>query len=267
MLETYISDLQHADPAVRYNAAQELGRLRDVRALTALVEALPTADEKLQYAVFSSLLKLGDARAAEPLLIHLASHLNSRLWGLMRLNIGMRLRHGLLELLPRGDASVLVRVREALTYEELDTQQRAFFTRALGKVGSADEIELLLGLLRNEGNEVRVAAAEALGWIGHERAVGMLLVLLHDASDQIREVAVEALGRIGDERAVEPIIRALQDRTEWVRRAAAVALGLLADRRALEPLAAAMHDEDEMVQDAAFEALKRFSTDSFTTVI
>jgi HEAT repeat protein len=267
VIEQYMTDLRHSDPTVRYNAAQQLGSSGDVRALSALISALPDSNEKVQYAAFSGLIKLGDSSAAAPMLTTLIDDMDSRVWALMRLNIGMRLRHGLLDLVPRGDNAIISQIETALARETLDTHQRAFFVRALGRAGTADAANSLLALLHHDNHDIRVAAGEALGWLGDARAVEPLLEMLLDSSDQVREIAVEALGRIGHERAVEPIMRILQDEAEWVRRAAAVALGELGDARALDPLAEAMHDEDEMVQDAAFEAIKKLSTDRFTAVI
>lgn len=265
MIDHYITDLRHADAAVRYEAAQKLGSSGDMRALEPLISALPDENEKVQYAAFSGLLKLGEPAAAAPMIAMLLSNLNSRVWALMKLNIGMRLRHGLLDLIPRGDEVILHRISSALAGSSLDEQQRAFFIRMLGKAGHDEQVSLLIEALKHELGQVREAAVEALGWIGDTRAFEALLPLLNDEREQLREVSVEALGRLNDPRAVMPIIAALKDSSEWVRRAAAEALGELGDRRALNPLSEAMQDEDEMVQDAAFEALKKFSTDSFTT--
>jgi HEAT repeat protein len=267
VIEQYITDLRHADAAIRYEAAQKLGSSGDMRAIQPLVEVLPDANEKVQYAAFSGLLKLGDSTAAAPMVALLLNNLDSRLWALMKLNIGMRLRHGLLDLVPRGDEIILHRVSSALAGGGLDHYQRAFFVRMLGKAGHGEQVDALVKVLSHEVSQVREAAAEALGWIGDGRAFDALMPLLKDESDQLREVGVEALGRLGNIRAVAPIIETLKDKSEWVRRASAVALGELGDRRAIDPLSEAMHDEDEMVQDAAFEALKKFSTGRYMTVI
>jgi HEAT repeat protein len=267
VIEQYITHLRHADATIRYEAAQKLGSSGDQRALKPLIETLPDSNEKVQYAAFSSLLKLGNSEAAAPMISTLLNDLDSRLWSLMKLNIGMRLRHGLLDLVTRGDEIILHRVSSALANKSLDEYQRAFFIRMLGKAGHGEQVDVLIESLVHEVNQVREAAAEALGWIGDPRAYDALLALLTDESDQLREVGIEALGRVGDQRAVAPIIAALKDPSEWVRRAAAEALGNLGDRRAIDPLSEAMHDENEMVQDTAFEALKKFSSSNFTTVI
>lgn len=268
MIEQYITDLRHADPAVRYAAAQQLGSSGDARALDALIAALPDDNEKVQYAAFSGLIKLGSPQAAAPMLNTLCEARDSRVWALMKLNIGMRLRHGLLDLVPRGDTGIVAFVQSTLDDDTLDVHQRAFFLRALGRAGGAAEVEFLLAALNDYAAEVQAAAGESLGWIGDARAVEPLLALLTDERDALREIAAEALGRIGDARAFDALVTALKtDNSEWVRRAAAVALGALGDERAMDALGKAIRDEDEMVQDAAFESIKQLSNTQYRTVL
>jgi HEAT repeat protein len=267
VIEMHIAELRHTDPNVRFQAAQALGAWKQAQSVDALITALEDSHHKVQYAAFSSLVKINDVRAVHPMLEMLTSDLSSRVWGLMKLNIGMRLRHGLIEMTPRGDAHIRTMAQNNLADLRLDEQQRAFYVRVLGRTGGADDVEALIDVLLKDTMAVQAAAAEALGWIGDSRAIAPLFLFLEDANDQLREVAVEALGRIGDERAVEPVIQALGDPAEWVRRAAAEALGQLGDRRAIEPLSKALHDEDTMVQDAAFDALKKLSTDSYKAVL
>jgi HEAT repeat protein len=152
---------------------------------------------------------------------------------------------------------------------EFDELQRAYFVSALGRTGDAQHLDWLLVTLVDGPDALRAAAAEALGYIGDMRAVGPLLEALRhpDAHNAIREVAAEALGRIGDRSAAEPLMTALMDSNEWVRRAAAVSLGDLGDASAVESLSQAIHDESEMVQDAAFDALKKLSFGTYTTII
>jgi HEAT repeat protein len=64
MIERMIEQLAHDDPAVRFEAAQKLGASKDTRAIEPLIGALPDENSKVQYAAFSGLVKLSDARAA-----------------------------------------------------------------------------------------------------------------------------------------------------------------------------------------------------------
>lgn len=263
MLEETIQLLNHDDPAVRFEAAQKLGVSRDKRAVTPLIGALPDKDAKVQYAAMSGLIKLADPGAAHALVELLLTEPDSRVWDLLKLNIGLRLRAGLLDLITPGDTAMADRLTAALEQETLDEQQQAFIVRLLGRTRDERAVEPLIDKLIQDTVTMQGAAAEALGYIGDERAVAPLLLFLNDTSDALRELAIEALGRLGDKRAVDAVIAALDDEHEWVRRAACVALGQLGEKRAVEPLATALGDEHSIVQDAAFDAIKRLSDTSF----
>lgn len=265
MYEQLAADLKSSDEGVRFYAAQSLGTIDDPRTAASLIQALPDTNSKVQYAALSSLIKIGAREALDPILTMLLSDLKSRVWDLLKLGIGMRLRTGLIDMVERGDLALSNRLVMALDNPDLDEYQRALFLRMLGRTADTNRVELLINTLTSEASALRVAAAEALGWMGDSRAVAPLLISLEHEDNSIRETSAEALGRIGDVQAFDAVLAALGDENEWVRRASAEALGIFRDTRAIEPLTAALNDEDEMVQDAAFDALKKLSTDHFTT--
>lgn len=267
MFEQHLQNLTHADPTVRYEAAQKLGASNDSRAIQPLIGALPDANSKVQYAAFSGLIKLNAGEAAEPLLDLLLTDLDSKIWDLLKLNIGLRLRAGLLELMPHGDAHMSEQIVAALDTDTLDDHQRALFLRLLGRTATNDRVDMLIDILLHGSPVIQGAAAEALGYLGAADGVNPLLIFLHDQRDELREIAAEALGRIGDARAFDAVLPLLNDESEWVRRAAAVALGDLGDRRAVEPLSAALQDENTVVVDAAFDALKKLSYGSYDVTL
>lgn len=258
MFEEFVMELTHDDPAVRYEAAQKLGASNDARAIQPLITALPDTNAKVQYAAFSGLIKLNAYEAAEPVITMLLNNPNSRVWELLKLNIGMRLRSGLLEIVEGSNAPVVDQIAQALEMHDL-TSSSALLVRLLGRSADSARVDMLIEYLVKGSPTLQGAAAEALGYIGDERAISPLLLLVHDRRNELREIAAEALGRIGSERAFEPLVALLADENEWVRRAAAAALGDLGDQRAVEPLSKALQDDNTVVQDAAFEALQKLS--------
>ena len=262
MFEHYIAQLADLNPEARYDAAYWLGQNGDRRAAAALIDALPDENAKVQYGAFSALIKLGADEAAAPMIDLLLREPNSRLWALLNLNIGLRLRSGLLDMIGRNHGDLAERLIQALDDPALTTAQRAFIVRMLGRTGDPRLVDGLVKVLLelDAAPMMRGAAIEALGWIGDARAVTPLLALLNpETENSLRELAIEALGRIGDPRALLPILDALTHADEWVRRAAAEASGELGDRSAIEPLSAALSDHSALVQDAAFDALKKLS--------
>lgn len=271
MYELLITELTSADAGVRFHAAQRLGTLNDARATAPLIASLGDASEKVQYAALSSLVKMKSAEALTPVVTMLLAERASRVWGLLKMSIGLRLRTGLLEMVQRGDEGLSDRLFAALSEQDVpvpfDEHQQGLFVRLIGRTGDARRIDDLLLLLDADSLALRVATVEALGYLRHATAVPALSAALSDTADSIRETAAEALGRIGDASAFNGVLAALADSNEWVRRAAAEALGIFGDARAVEALTNALEDEDAMVQDAAFEALKKLSTDHFTTIL
>ncbi len=68
MIEQTILNLNHTNPEIRYQAAQQLGELNDPRGVIPLINALPDANSKVQYAALSSLIKIGAPEAAAPII-------------------------------------------------------------------------------------------------------------------------------------------------------------------------------------------------------
>lgn len=270
MIEQWTNDLRHSDVQVRYTAAQQLGASNDAQAVHPLIGALKDENEKVQYAAFSGLIKLGDAAAAPAMIDLLLREPENRIWTLIKLNIGLRLRMGLLDLVQAGNTEIADQLNTIEMYELHDDHQRAFLVRLRGKTAIADQIGGLIKMLLRDNPTMRGAAAEALGFIGDARAIPPLMVAINDENQEVRELATEALGRIGDggdEKVYDALVKLLKDDNAWVRRAAAAALADLGDRRAVEPLGDALLDDHEVVQEAAFEALKSFSSGSYTTLI
>lgn len=266
MLEQTIRELSHAEASVRFEAAKALGASKDTRAVEPLISALLDTDGKVQYAAVSGLIKLGDRSAANHIIDLLLREPDGRVWDLMKLGIGQRLRAGLLDMIDAGDETVSDRLMDALASDTLDEQQQAFLIQMLGRTRDARVVEMLIDRLLQDTTTIQGGAADALGHIGDARAVGPLLLFMNEEVAVLREVATEALGRIAHPSAYDALVAALFDEEEWVRRAAVSALVSLGDRRAVEPLTALLTDESEMVQDEAFTAIKLLTGEENATL-
>jgi len=262
---THDSDMQHlleqlkdTNEKQRFSAAQELGQQGDARAVDGLTRALNDDNHKVKYAALSSLVKIGSTEAATPTIAALLDDLDSRLWKLITLDIGMRLRNGLFAMIERDNTEVADLLTAALDRSDLSQLQRALIIRLIGRTGDPRLVETFIDMLMIGDETLQGAAGEALGYIGDARAVAPLMVVLEDADSAVREIAINALARIGDTRAGTSILPLLESNDPWTRRAAAAALGQLGDRRAVRKL---MHmlrdDEDQEVRQAADEALSR----------
>jgi HEAT repeat protein/cyclophilin family peptidyl-prolyl cis-trans isomerase len=81
---------------------------------------------------------------------------------------------------------------------------------AIGRVGMAEGVPLLVDALTDPAVEVRTSAAFALGLIGHADGLLPLQDLLSDPATVVRGSAVEALGLIADPTAAPAIAAAAQ---------------------------------------------------------
>ncbi|MEH1951738.1 MAG: HEAT repeat domain-containing protein [Nostoc sp.] len=141
---------------------------------------------------------------------------------------------------------------------------------ALGKLGntSPQVVEALLGLLKDESQIIRYSAAFALGKLGNAlpQVVEALLGLLKDESQIVRSSAAEALGNLDNAspQVVEVLLGLLKDESQIVRSSAAEALGNLdnASPQIVEALLGLLKDESQIVRSSAAEALGKLGNAS-----
>jgi len=96
----------------------------------------------------------------------------------------------------------------------------------------------LAKLLADEEARVRRRAALAIGRVGLAAGVDLLLPLLSDGDPEVRQMAAFALGLLGDRRARDPLVQALNDPSWMLQASAAEALGLIGDAAAAAPIGA-----------------------------
>ena len=99
---------------------------------------------------------------------------------------------------------------------------------ASGRLGD-QELELLVGLLRDEDNAgLRNSAAELLIRLG-QQSVPALLASLHDQDHDLRKQVVDILGAVGGQEALQGLLEMLADPDCNVAAAAAEAIGTSGD--------------------------------------
>jgi hypothetical protein len=125
------------------------------------------------------------------------------------------------------------------------------------------EIAKYIAGLKSKGWGVRLSAVEALGKIGNASAVPVLIKALEDVNWYVRYHAAEALGKIGDHSAVPALIAELKDKSEdWFSREyeryhAAEALGNIGNASAVPALIEALEDKYWSVRRYAASALRK----------
>jgi HEAT repeat protein len=251
LLEAALRDLGHADPRVRAQAADALGRAdagERATAVAALLRACADAHPSVRYA---ALLSLGELAAADAVAT-LAAHLDDR-EPLCREAAAIALG----QLGPAGGDAAWTALAAALSSPEPEVRFQAI--ASLAEIDVARAVPLVLPLVDDGDNKVRAQAAAALGDSGERGHADRLARLLDDA-DEVQHEAALALARMGDRRGVPLLTRALADRDRAYDAATALArLGVGDDgtaRAALERVVGRMLG-DPLVKVRAAEALAR----------
>lgn len=129
-----------------------------------------------------------------------------------------------------------------------DPEMRGRVASALGTMGDAVALGLLVDMLSDPDRRVRIAAVRSIGDLRDRSGVEPLLPLLEEDDAELTCAVLASLAQIGDERTFAPIVTRLFDLNDDVRKNAAAATGVLRDPRALEPLLMCLDDPVEWVR-------------------
>jgi HEAT repeat protein len=230
-------------------------------AVEPLIARLKSRDGDLRELVIEALGKIGDARAAEPLILVFGDVVDA-------------IRNHAFKAVVEIGAPAVEPLIAALSNKNAGIRNVA--AQALGRIEDARAVEPLIAALADTDEIVPQMAAKALGWIGDPRAVEPLIRALKSKNLLARQPAVEALGLIRDPRAVQPLIAALKEGLPpgktprnikesdwlvfigkhgfWMRQEAAGAL-IAIGAASVDPLMAVLRDEDTSVRGFAASAL------------
>lgn len=250
--------LQEAQPDQRYDLVKQLGDLRDRRALDVLLDYMNDESSKVRYVALSGLVKLGNPDAAYPVIRHLVSNLDSQLWQLLKLDLGMRLRNGLFQWVVQTEDHLATMLKTAYHNSELDEGQRAFLVRLIGRTGDTELADTFLEILKNGSDLMRASTAEALGYLKHSATLDYMLTQVHHEESAMREIMMRSMVLIGGEGVGDVLLPMLESEDEWTRRASIESLAELGDRRAVRKIMRMQReDESNLVRQVADEALKK----------
>jgi HEAT repeat protein len=232
-----LAGLRRGTAAQRRFAAEELGKMKDVRAVEALILALQDPDDSVADAAAAALGRIADPRAIRPLAAALKKPATR--WSAAGALVGL-------------GAPALDTVIAALSNPDVEVSKALLPHLKQHNVKDPRLVEPLVRQLRSNDWFVRHSAAESLGRIGDLRAVEPLAHALRDDNRIVREEVARVLGEMSDRRAVDALLVALR---ELDTAEAARALGKLGDPRALEPLTATFHGDDIGMRSPAAEGL------------
>ena len=260
-VDELIRQLETGNYYERFQAAIELGKLGDPKAVPALLQTLtrPYESTDARAAAAHAIGKLGDLNAVPELLNAYKTHKGF---------VGLPIVEAVSEILGRtapedeksrdvfsNAVNWLIEVAQErnsrLVFRDFQTlcKVRLAAVEALAKIRDPKVIPALTNQLHDDSLciENAVAAARALRHFNDPQAIQALIQAAgnKNIADNVREVAVESLSDIGNPNAVDTLIQILEDRAERfpIRRAAARTLGRIGDPKAIEPLIGTLERE------------------------
>jgi len=191
-----------ADAYPRAVAADALGKIGDERAVDPLITMLgerwwpDSPEENMPCVAAKALLDIGSSRGVDAVLI--------QMWNYKEPWPGKRPEQMVRALKDVGGSAMSRAAHNARgAFGHQDKEVRRLAARALGIVGSRDDIGVLHAALADQDKDVRSAVVEALGKIADARSVEPLKSRLRDKEKGVRDAALAALGKIDDSRAKE----------------------------------------------------------------
>ena len=128
--------------------------------------------------------------------------------------------------------------------------------RAASRIPSDDYAGILVKLLDDEDDDVRLGAVEALGATREKSAVPVLITRL-EGGDRNGIRILWALGEIGDGQALPVLAKQMKSSEAFTRQMVVEALGKIGGDEATSLLFDAMVDSDSSVRKKAESALAR----------
>jgi HEAT repeat protein len=113
----------------------------------------------------------------------------------------------------------------------------------------------IVRMLRDPDLTVQSKAIDTVSQIDDPSTVGHLLDLLQDESEYVRRAGVEVLNHIGNPSTVKELLEALRDRDWGVRVRAADALGTIGGPKVVEAMLSLLSDRDDFIRRSAIEVL------------
>ncbi len=235
--------LNDASPAVQERAATCLGKLHDYSAVPVLLEKLQNADAPVEERRMAVRLlgNIGDPSSV-PVLLQLLEE---------EILLQSDIVEALGSMKAREAVPALMRVMQAASKQQ-DFPLMARTVTALGMIGDASALALVMEGLDLPDVDVHAAAVEAVGAIAGPAVVPMLV---KELEGYWWEPAARALGNIGGQGAMDALSRMLESDEPERSRVACDALAQSHDRSAVLPLIAYCKKAPATAQVDAITAL------------
>ncbi|MFH1963564.1 MAG: HEAT repeat domain-containing protein [bacterium] len=225
--------LMNKNPHVRQYAAYALGEIRDIRAISPLIEALSEENELPRRDISSALVNMGTT--AVPAVLPCLNTNDMDLKGCLVWILG--------EIGDKRAAQPLIKIltsaKGAASMNDQSILKKTVW--ALGKIGDKEALPILISWLKND-YRLEESVIIALGRISDEKTVRLFASALQ--RDDAANLSWEKINDPG----IDVLIAATRDQDVEIRRCAVAALGKTRNEKAVEPLIALLNDDDWRTQ-------------------
>ena len=276
-------DIRSDNPKRRAQAAEELGKQKDVQNLSLLRGLLKDPDREVRAEAVAAMVSIGTqhslgplmeaTRDSEPSIQILAAD------GLVNFYYPGYVETGWVATLKKFGASIKGRFTETntlvvdsyitvapevvqavgrLAVGATSMEARALAARALGVLRARDAAPQLVETLRSKDTNLILESLRALEKIGDRSAGPQFAFLLRDLDEKVQVAAIDATGQLQN-REAGPVLRDLvkTSRKANVRRAALISLAKVPDASTKEVFYGYLNDRDKYLRAAAAEGIGR----------
>jgi len=231
------------DPVLRRGLCEELGRIRDKKATSALIQALNDEDFGVRMNACDALGNIGDERAT-PKLIELLKDKHSQ--------VKISAISALGSIRDVESVAPLIKILE----EGDDSRVRLAAIQVLGKLGDKRAVLVLTNTLTDSDVVIRKASAKSLGEIRAEEGFSSLIDALGDKDMNVRRNAAESLGNLGNKEAIKPLNKRLKKEQDLMSKVViSRALSLLGSKKGLKVALKGTESKDFRIRIVACETL------------
>jgi len=268
-----IEALSDPEPEMRSLVAEILGRSSSERLVDRLLPELAMKDHSRRLLAINILGRLKNPRTRKPLQ-GLLEDSSAEIRSAAYIALSTLTAEGLSgEVLARGIADASPRVRRAVAssisaetgtplegtllvlLRDQDQDVRLAAIEALGRIGDPSCAEDLIRAFSDAPKHLCLAVLKAMGNLRNTRSLRFLTGFLKKPDPDLKHIAIESLGMLKDKRSVPDLIKAMDDSDWSIRSAAVQALARIGDRRCAGALREGLKDPDDIVKKEAIRTL------------
>lgn len=235
--------IKDPNPVIRSNAALALGKIKDKKVVSALIDTAKQDENKyVRAAAVQSLGEIGDVSTLEPLV------------AMLKREYSERVRATIISVLKDYHEEKLINILVGFLNDE-DSRVRANTTEVLGELGDEKLKQKIFPLLNDPNNRVVANAVVTLyPWASHEERKMLndrIINMTKSDKEEDRASAYFIIGSIGDSNLFEYLKQGVSEISVMVRKQVAKALGNFANPFIIDPIMKLLGDEDYQIRNMA----------------